>query len=180
MPARYRFYMGTTPGLQFTVYGTAAPQGSKQGFVPTRRDGTPVRRQNGSLMVNIVDDNPAGLSTWRREIVMAAKTEMAGRGPMKGPVRLSVVFTLAKPASATAEGRTWPFKKPDLDKLVRAVGDALKTAGVYQDDAQVVQFGDVGKSYPRVAEHSLDSPGAWIWVCPVSSYTQWQTQQTLL
>jgi hypothetical protein len=45
-------------------------------------------------------------------------------------------------------------KKPDLDKLIRGVGDSLKSAGVYVDDSQVVRW-IAAKEY---ASPDIDSP----------------------
>lgn len=67
------------------------------------------------------------------------RTEMdrAGTWPLEGPVKLAVSFTLPRPKSAP-KWRLWPDKKPDLDKLVRAIGDALTQSGAISDDAQIV------------------------------------------
>lgn len=55
---------------------------------------------------------------------------------IEGCVRLDLMFAFAQP-----KGRTGQFKmgKPDLDNLEKAVMDALTTAGVWCDDAQVVE-----------------------------------------
>ena len=54
--------------------------------------------------------------------------------------RLEVWQTLSVPVVAAVEFRFKgdPSKPPDLDKLVRAIGDALTDAGVWTDDALVV------------------------------------------
>ena len=64
---------------------------------------------------------------------------VAGTKPIKrieGPVRLDLLFAFAQP-----KGRKRQFKisKPDLDNLEKAVMDALTDAGVWCDDAQVVE-----------------------------------------
>ena len=55
---------------------------------------------------------------------------------IEGPVRLDLMFAFVQP-----KGRVGQFKisKPDLDNLEKAVMDALTTAGVWCDDAQVVE-----------------------------------------
>jgi Holliday junction resolvase RusA-like endonuclease len=56
--------------------------------------------------------------------------------PIEGAVRLDVLFAFAQP-----KGRKLQFKisKPDIDNLEKAVMDALTNAGVWLDDAQVVE-----------------------------------------
>ena len=55
-----------------------------------------------------------------------------------GPVRVHVSFYLPKPKSAPK--RTIPHvKKPDIDKLMRAILDALKGV-VWTDDSQVTSI----------------------------------------
>lgn len=64
--------------------------------------------------------------------------EAIKQNPVKieGCVRLDLMFAFAQ-----KKGRVGQFKisKPDLDNLEKAVMDALTTAGVWCDDAQVVE-----------------------------------------
>ena len=74
---------------------------------------------------------------WRQAIIdacLASDFAMA-----EGPVSLEVAFYLPRPKSAPKSVQQ-PAKKPDLDKLVRAVCDALTAAGVWRDDSQVVRL----------------------------------------
>jgi len=70
------------------------------------------------------------------------------RPPLEGPVYMTMIFELLRPKSVKPERRPWPHVAPDLDKLVRAVSDAM-TGIVYRDDAQLVsgtfekRYGDV-------------------------------------
>jgi Holliday junction resolvase RusA-like endonuclease len=76
-------------------------------------------------------EQSAGLKAWRDQIIIAAKTAMRKerrKWPYEGPVAALMVFWL--PNS--------PVARPDLDKLVRAVGDALTSAGAIRDDSQIV------------------------------------------
>jgi crossover junction endodeoxyribonuclease RusA len=51
---------------------------------------------------------------------------------------VTVLFQLQKPESAK---RDYPTVPPDLDKLQRAIGDALSIdAGYIKDDAQIVEW----------------------------------------
>jgi len=87
---------------------------------------------------------------------------MAGRPPIAGPVFISMVFTLKKPKGASKKRRTWPCTRPDVSKLARATEDALKTAGVYFDDGQIVDYDRLGKVYPLEDPMALDVPGVKI------------------
>lgn len=69
---------------------------------------------------------------WRSKVSVAA----AAHEPIPpGAAQLSVVFVLAKPPSTK---RLTPAVAPDLDKLVRAIGDALEAAGVIGNDSRIV------------------------------------------
>lgn len=86
---------------------------------------------------------------WREIVRQAAIEAMAGRPPIDGPVYLVQVFALPRPKSHYGTGRnsgrvkrgapSRPPVRPDLDKLARAVGDAL-TGVCYHDDAQIVNL----------------------------------------
>lgn len=108
------------------VFGVPVQQGSK----------VPGRTKAGGLFVR----EAAGpkLKVWRDSIVDAA---LAVRGGMfTGAVELRVLFFMPRPASVPFSRRAYPTVAPDLDKLVRAVGDALTVAQVYKDDSLIVRL----------------------------------------
>jgi Holliday junction resolvase RusA-like endonuclease len=76
------------------------------------------------------------------------------------PVYLSVDFYLPRPASRKKEA--WPAWKPDLDKLVRTVGDSLVKAHVLEEDSRICQI-LATKRYEEVGI----GVGAWIAVRPL-------------
>lgn len=53
-----------------------------------------------------------------------------------GAVRLELVLIFPHISS----GRYWKTSPPDLDKLIRAVGDSLTKARVFSDDARIVSL----------------------------------------
>jgi Holliday junction resolvase RusA-like endonuclease len=148
--------------LTFTVTGDPVPQGSHRivGRLPKVAGARPRRGR-------IVDSNKA-LVPWRRLVAFQAH-RAAVRDlptPFEGPLVLTVAFTLRKGPSVR---RTWPAVKPDLDKLVRAIGDALSDAGnVWGDDGQVVTI-VASKWYVGQGQHALDIPGVTVTVGPLET-----------
>lgn len=118
--------------IEFTVHGIPVPQGSKT------RWGT--------------EDNPHTRG-WRATVAEAAAKLDAPC--LSGPVSVSVEFVFPRPKAHYRTGKhadelresapLWKTSAPDLDKLQRAIGDAL--AGVLiRDDAQIAVW-HVSKVY---------------------------------
>jgi len=105
---------------QFWVEGEPRPKGS------------PRVSGRGRGRKAYVAENPAE-KAWERSVGWMARAEWKG-DPLEGPVSLELHFYLPRRGKLTAA------KKPDLDKLARAVLDALSGI-VYRDDAQVVALG---------------------------------------
>ena len=110
--------------IAFQVHGLPIPQGSTRSWLV---NGKPV-----------ITSTAKGLSSWRRLVADVAQ-RFAPDEPWEGPVGIDLHFGLPKPKSAPKKRRVWPDKRPDLDKLTRAVLDAL-TYVVYADDSQVVEI----------------------------------------
>lgn len=110
--------------LTFTVIGDPAPQGSK-------------RHVGHGVMI----ESSKRVKPWREAVAAAAFAARNGSPPLDGPLALTVTFWLPKPASlsrrVTALG---PFRKPDIDKLLRSTLDAMTTSGVIADDARIVRL----------------------------------------
>lgn len=119
------------------VRGEPRAKGSKKAFV---QKGRPI----------IVDSNP-NTRSWQRLIQDRVSAEFKGE-PWAGPLEVSLVFGFVRPASA--KKRRMPSVRPDLDKLARAVLDALEAARVMLDDAQVVSM--------SVLKEYLEIPGVQI------------------
>jgi crossover junction endodeoxyribonuclease RusA len=84
----------------------------------------------------IVQVNSTKHKRWRNAVVFAALDLIdEDWTPIDQPVELSVIFYLPRPKTTTRE---LPAVVPDLDKLVRAVGDSLTTAGIVSDDSRIV------------------------------------------
>lgn len=131
--------------VTFFVPGKPEPQGSARAFVVK---GKPV----------VTSDNPE-VKSWRGVVTTAASTAMGGRPPEPdGPVTVHIVFVMPRPKSHPKTRKLPHTKKPDLDKLVRAVFDGL-TAVVFRDDSQVTTVIST-KHYAMEGE----APGAQVMV----------------
>lgn len=114
----------TDTSIAFQVHGLPIAQGSTRSWV---KNGKPV-----------ITSTAKGLSSWRRLVADVAQ-RFAPEEPWDGPVKITLEFGLPKPKSAPKRRRVWPDKRPDLDKLTRAVLDAL-TFVVFADDSQVIEI----------------------------------------
>jgi Holliday junction resolvase RusA-like endonuclease len=102
-------------------------------------------------------------ATWRQAVATAARDWQeanGGVGLLDGDIALTVCFLFAKPASKPKKAE-WANVKPDIDKLLRSVLDAL-TGVVLKDDARVVQ---VVMEKPYAVRD--EAPGCWVVLEPV-------------
>ena len=120
--------------IQFFCPGLPRAKGSMRGFVVKGR----------ALITN---SSPATRS-WEQDVAFFARQACAGA--TQGPVSLSLCFYLPRPKKPKHEQH---IVKPDVDKLARAVMDAL-TGIAYRDDSQVHDLA-VSKLY----EHDANTPG---------------------
>jgi Holliday junction resolvase RusA-like endonuclease len=136
--------------LKIIAYGAPAPQGSKK-FVGLAKSGR-----------GILAESSKKVRPWRQDVKAAALAARNGAPTLDAPVRVRMVFTMPKPASAPKRKRTYPCRMPDLSKLVRSTEDALTEAGIWKDDARVVEYSRIAKVYPGEDPESLDAPGVRI------------------
>ena len=101
--------------------------------------GDPASQGSHAIMQGrIVQVNSKKHKAWRNAITQTALATLpADWTPIDEPCELIVNFYLPKPASAT---RSLPTVSPDLDKLIRAVGDSLTDSGVVVDDSRIVRI----------------------------------------
>jgi Holliday junction resolvase RusA-like endonuclease len=142
-----------------SVRGAPAPQGSK-------------RHMGHGVMI----ESSRHVKPWRdavRSDAAAAARALAGwAGPLDGALTVDMVFTFTRPKGHYRTGRNAhllrsgapqrPAGAPDLSKLARATEDALTDAGIWVDDARVVEYGRLAKVYAGEDPDALDSPGAVI------------------
>lgn len=176
------------PLLSFVVYGVPAPQGSKafKGF----SGGKPVLKEQSDL-----------LEPWRDAVREMSRRAIQGWESREGrvwraldePVMVSAVVTVPATEAATARRDTYATGTPDLDKLQRAIGDALaprplkpsdgagygtdaktkirstmmadrRKRTVLHDDSRIVAWDHCMKVYPATTVDSLGFSGATIQV----------------
>jgi Holliday junction resolvase RusA-like endonuclease len=83
---------------------------------------------------HVIHSQGSALAVWRSTIGLTARQHEVKK--IEGPVSMQLQFFMKKPRTVKRELPTVP---PDLDKLIRAVLDAL-TGIAYEDDAQVVEI----------------------------------------
>lgn len=92
---------------------------------------------------------PAKTVRWEDWIALNADQALEKMiGTFEGPVALDVKVYLRRPPSRPKK-YVWPDKRPDIDNYVKAVMDGLQKAGVWKDDAQVVQL-QASKEYAQI------------------------------
>ena len=107
--------------VSFSVSGDPASQGS-----------------HAIMNGRIVQVNSKKHKAWRNAITETALATLpADWQPIDEPCELIVNFYMPKPASVK---RSLPTVSPDLDKLIRAVGDSLTDSGVVVDDSRIVRI----------------------------------------
>ncbi len=139
------------------VYGQPAPQGSKR-FVGVSKAGK-------GIIVNASDK----LTPWRNQVCVQAIEELDRLGrpaPFSCAVWVDMDFTFLRPKSIKPSKRPHMSIAPDLSKLVRSTEDALKDAGVFEDDSLVVKM-SASKNYANEGKLSMDRPGCVIRIRPV-------------
>jgi crossover junction endodeoxyribonuclease RusA len=126
--------------LVVTVRGLPRPQGSLD-VLPSRATGRLIAR------------HPKGLRRWRGMVRLEARRAIGRRPLFAGPLRLEVLFVLPRPKSLPRRIEM-PERKPDLDKLIRAIGDALEGV-IYLHDAQITTITGVRKRFGTPARAEI-------------------------
>lgn len=98
------------------------------------------------------------LGPWRERVALAAHAAMNGQALLAGPVTLGLEFILYRPLATPRKSTPPATKAPDIDKLERAINDAL-TGVCFSNDAQVTMV----FKRKRVANLG-ESPGVHVWV----------------
>lgn len=125
--------------LDLFIPGVPRPQGSKT-----------------SLGRGRMIESSKYVKNWRERVAYFALQHHPAPIDRLVPVRLLADFIMPRP-TATPKRRTPPaIRQPDLDKCIRAIGDAL-TGIAWTDDAQVIEI----RATKRLAELD-EGPGVRI------------------
>jgi crossover junction endodeoxyribonuclease RusA len=146
--------------ITFSVPGIPRPQGSKEfkGF----KGGKP-----------ILTEASAYLGQWRERVALVAHNAMVCQGGCRlitdEPVAVELEFVMPRPTSCPKRSTPPAIKRPDLDKLSRAIFDAI-TDTVAADESQVVDL----HATKRTAELG-ETPGVTVTVtlCHPPTDTEW-------
>ena len=120
--------------ITIDVLGLPMPQGSMKSIGS---------RQGRTILTH---SNSATLRPWRQELASAAMTARPDDWNLDTSIALSLTFRFPRPAghyrrngTIKPSAPTSKLTKPDLDKLIRACGDAW--AGIlYRGDQQIVSI----------------------------------------
>ena len=136
--------------ISFVVLGAPSPEGSTRAFYIPKLNKTVTTHQNQSA-----------LNAWRNRVATEAQNVLMVQdwtSDRSSAYTLHVDFVLPRPPSVPVHRRLRPTVKPDIDKLVRAINDAL-TGILFPDDCQVVSI-QMTKEYEGERR-----PGAYLRVC---------------
>ena len=146
--------------ITFFVPGVPVAKGSAKAFVIKNK-------ASGKHRAIVTQTNGDKQKPWASMIGTIA--QMQNMPMMFGPVKLSLTFHMPRIKGHYRAGKNseqlrpdapvWHIVKPDLDKLVRCVKDAL-TGVIWKDDSQVALMPEVKKIY-------ADCPGVTITVSEI-------------
>jgi crossover junction endodeoxyribonuclease RusA len=151
--------------LAFTVHGAAEPKGNHRALLIK------------GMKFPIVTETNKGVKSWQQLVSQGADLALnalppADRALLVDGVRLSVAFYLPRPKSLPRR-HTAHTKAPDVDKLLRAILDAL-THVIFRDDSQVCELVAV-KHYAAEG----DVPHVDITVAPTQGVEALPVEQSL-
>lgn len=128
--------------VSFVVHDVGVPQGSKTPW------GTEANEK---------------LAPWRKLVGQEGRQAWGNRPPTHEAIALNIIFIFPRPKHHYGTGKNaavikpgspdWVTRTPDLDKLCRAIGDAL-TGVIWHDDSQIVIL-EAGKSYGHEGRVSI-------------------------
>lgn len=106
----------------YWIPGIPTPQGSKKAFIINKR----------AVLVDASVDNKG----WRKTVTTHIENHKDYK-QIKGAVNVSFIFSMPRAKSNTKKQM---IQKPDIDKLIRSVMDALTDSAIIEDDCRVVSL----------------------------------------
>lgn len=132
------------PVLSFVVYGIPAAQGSKR--YAGHRNGKPVLKEQSDAVAPWRD---AVREMARQAIQAWVKAHGRPWASLDEAVMVSAVVTVPATGASTTRGDVYATGTPDLDKMERAIGDALAPVPLKPSDG--TGYGDAAKAKAREA-----------------------------
>lgn len=142
----------------FLVLGLPMPKGSMK-CIGAR----------GKVKHQLIEGNTPS-EPWRKDVAAGARQWIEECADQYQPIALSITYTLPRPGEHYGSGRNAGIVKAqyrdarpvkhgtgDVDKLERAILDALQESGLLFDDAQVDDVSHK-KRFTRVDEHGAHPP----------------------
>lgn len=118
-----------------------------------------------SIHGNVRLFTPAKTANYEARIAIAAQQARGNQPPLTGPVHLHIKASMPIPESWTKRkreealaGRSWPLTKPDLDNILKSIGDGCNGV-LWVDDKQITSV-TMSKSYST-------TPAVVVMVLPV-------------
>lgn len=92
--------------------------------------------------VRAISTGSSNLSSWRNLVADKAREHQQTHGTISTATKLVTVFRLPMPRSRQRTNQQWRWRDttPDIDKLQRAVGDALTASALLADDKLIVEW----------------------------------------
>lgn len=144
------------PLLEFHVDGIPKPKGSVSALAP-----------------GIIRQRVKGSKAWQRKVTQVARVvaNQASFDPLTGPVGVTLIFRMPCPVRGVPKVRKatldfyHAFKRPDLDKLIRNILDALEGVA-WDEDSRVARI-HADKTYatkPEGVDCDEGGPGVYVQV----------------
>ncbi len=122
---------GAKNTIEIEVIGAPVPQGSLVG-----------NPRFGGLRYS----NDALLKEWRSKVIIALADTAPDDWDQNAPLYVTAYFKFIRPKSHYGVKGLRPSApehkatKPDLDKLVRGIGDSIEQAGIARNDSQIIRW----------------------------------------
>ena len=154
----------------FHVLGIPKAKGSRHALpLRNKKTGEYLKDDKGNIRIVNIESGAEGLSRWTADVRHAAFEQYDG--PLfRGQVSITIEYRFRRPKSHYGTGRNamklkakaprYLTTKPDIDKLDRAILDAL-TGLIWHDDSQVFEI----RSRKQYVNEG-DRPGATVSVIP--------------
>jgi len=128
-------------------------------FLNARIEGVPAPKGSKKLIHGRLIEASPRLTEWNKALDAALTEQYSQHFAMEvRPVHVELTFRMPQPKAH--RGQVWHVKRPDIDKLARAVLDSMTRTGVLLDDSIVASL-TVRKMYASDLPTGVDVEG-WL------------------